>query len=319
MKKILFIVVLLFVGSVLEIEAQSLVNRLARKAENAAVRAVERNVGKQVEKAVDEAVDDAFEEAEKEREKEAQELEKLAKQAESDLQEAAENLEAAQNEEDQTLVPLAEYDFTIDYELTDDPFFCFREGMKLTYADLDKKGKPTAYSVNEITKVDGEPPFNCEIEYTITLLDDKKESLGIEPMVQSFSIKNGIVTFDENSFAGQAMQALDIKIGGTLFRLPSNAKVGDTFGDYSIVMDMGGIKTTSNVTNIRVVAEETVNVDGIDIECVVIEHTTSSKVFGIKTEGTQKIWYGRGYGTVRTETYDAKAKKVTTNALVEID
>ena len=173
--------------------------------------------------------------------------------------------------------------------------------------------------MNEITKLEGEAPFNCTVEYTVTLLDDKKNSLGITPMVQSYSIRNGIVTFDENSFAGQMMQGMDVKISGTLFRLPSNAKVGDTFEDYSILLNMGGIKSTAHVTNIRVTAEETLTIDGVDIECVVVENHTSTKAIGIKSEGTQKIWYGRGYGAVRTETYDKKGKILTTNALVEID
>lgn len=43
------------------------------------------------------------------------------------------------------------------------------------------------------------------------------------------------------------------------------------------------------------------------------------KVMGIKAEGSQKIWYGRGYGAVKTETYEKKGKIMTTNVLVEID
>ena len=326
MKKIIVIMMLLVFGCSMESEAQNIVNRIARRAENAAAKAVERNVTKKVEEAVNEAVDEAFEEAEKEREKGEKELEKQLEKAEKEIIEAAEEMEAVQKEIEeeeatrfQDAVSLDEYDFSIDYELVADPFFGYKEGVKLTFADLDKKGKPTAHTLNEITKLEGEAPFNCTVEYTVTLLDDKKNSLGITPMVQSYSIRNGIVTFDENSFAGQMMQGMDVKISGTLFRLPSNAKVGDTFEDYSILLNMGGIKSTAHVTNIRVTAEETLTIDGVDIECVVVENHTSTKAIGIKSEGTQKIWYGRGYGAVRTETYDKKGKILTTNALVEID
>lgn len=333
MRRFLLAMIILLIGGCVETEAQNVVNRIARRAENAAVRAVERNVGKQVEKAVDKAVDDAFEEAEKEAEKEVEKAEKEIKEAEKEIEKAekelietAEEIEAVQQEieeEEETIfqdaVSIQDYDFSIDYELVADPFFGFKKGVKLTFADLDKKGKPTSHSVNEITKIEGEAPFNCTVEYSVTLLDDKKKSLGIEPMVQTFVIKNGIVTFDENSFAGQLMQGMDVKISGTLFRFPSNAKVGDTFEDYSILFNMGGIKSTSHVTNIRVTSEETITVDGVDIECVVVENTTSSKVMGIKSEGTQKVWYGRGYGAVRTENYDDKGKLLTTNALVEIE
>lgn len=305
---------LLLVGGIIELQAQNIVNRIARRAERAAVRTVERKVGEKVEEAVEEAVDDALEEAEKER-----------KEAEEALIESAQEIDSLQKEmeEEEKLFENAtsfeDYDFSIDYELVADPFFGFKEGVKLTFADLDKKGKPTSHSVNEVTKIEGETPFNCTVEYTVTLLDDKKKPIGMEPMVQRYSIRNGIVTFDDNSFAGQLLQGMEVKISGTLFRLPSNAKVGDTFGDYSILINMGGVKTTSHVTNIRVTAEETLNIDGVKIECVVVENSTSSKALGIKSEGAQKIWYGRGYGAVRTETYDKKGKLVSTNALVEID
>ena len=316
---------LLVFGCSMESEAQNIVNRITRRAERAAVNAVERNVSKKVENAVNEAVDEAFEEAEKKAEKEIEKAEKEIKEAEKEIIEAAEEMEAVQKEieeEEATIfqdaVSLDEYDFSIDYELVADPFFGYKEGVKLTFADLDKKGKPTAHSVNEITKLEGEAPFNCTVEYTVSLLDDKKNPLGIE-MVQSYSIRNGIVTFDEDSFAGQMLQGMEVKISGTLFRLPSNAKVGDTFEDYSVLINMGGIKSTAHVTNIRITAEETLTIDGVDIECVVVENNTASKAIGIKSEGTQKIWYGRGYGAVRTETYDKKGKILTTNALVEID
>lgn len=325
MKKIIVIMMLLVFGCSMESEAQNIVNRIARRAERAAVNAVERNVSKKVENAVNEAVDEAFEETEKKAEKEIEKAEKEIKEAEKEIIEAAEEMEAVQKEieeEEATIfqdaVSLDEYDFSIDYELVADPFFGYKEGVKLTFADLDKKGKPTAHSVNEITKLEGEAPFNCTVEYTVSLLDDKKNPLGIE-MVQSYSIRNGIVTFDEDSFAGQMLQGMEVKISGTLFRLPSNAKVGDTFEDYSVLINMGGIKSTAHVTNIGITAEETLTIDGVDIECVVVENNTASKAIGIKSEGTQKIWYGRGYGAVRTETYDKKGKILTTNALVEID
>lgn len=326
MKRFITIMLLLLMGSSIELDAQNIVNRIARRAERAAVNAVERNVSKQVNKAVDKAIDDAFEAKEKEIEEKVEEAEKVIEETAKEVEAAIEEAETVQEEiekEEETVfkdaVDFDEYDFSIDYELVADPFFGYKKGVKLTFADLDKKGKPTAHTMNEITKLEGEAPFNCTVEYTVTLLDDKKNSLGITPMVQTYSIRNGIVTFDENSFAGQLMQGMDVKISGTLFRLPSNAKVGDTFEDYSILLNMGGIKSTAHVTNIRVTAEETLTIDGVDIECVVVENHTSTKAIGIKSEGTQKIWYGRGYGAVRTETYDKKGKILTTNALVEID
>ena len=84
------------------------------------------------------------------------------------------------------------------------------------------------------------------------------------------------------------------------------------------MMNVAGLKTTSNVTGQKVVAEETLNVDGRSIECVVVEQTTSTKVLGMNQSGTQKTWYGKGYGSVKLETYNAKGKLVSGNILVGI-
>ena len=66
MKKKVFTMIVLIIAGVIELQAQSIVTRIARKTRKATVDAVERNVEKKVEKAVDKAVDDAFSEVEKE-------------------------------------------------------------------------------------------------------------------------------------------------------------------------------------------------------------------------------------------------------------
>lgn len=95
--------------------------------------------------------------------------------------------------------------------------------------------------------------------------------------------------------------------------------VGDTFPDYNIVMNLAGLKTTSNVTGQKIVAEETLEIDGRSIECVVVEQTTSTKVLGMNQSGKQKTWYGKGYGSVKMETYNAKGKLVSGNILTGIE
>jgi len=91
------------------------------------------------------------------------------------------------------------------------------------------------------------------------------------------------------------------------------------YPDYSMTINIAGIKTTSNVTGQKVVAMETLTVDGKNIECVVVEQTTSTKVLGMNQSGVQKTWYGKGYGNVKTETYNGKGKLVSGNILVGIE
>lgn len=149
-------------------------------------------------------------------------------------------------------------------------YFLYNEGAKLTIANTDAKGKHTGYSTLEVKEVVGSRS-NCTVKYESMVYDKKMNPMLTAPVVQEFTVRNGVVTYDPQSMAGQVMQGMQVTVEGTPFALPAGAKVGDTFPDYNIVMNIAGLKTTSNVTGQKVVAEETLNIDGRDIECVVVE------------------------------------------------
>lgn len=196
-------------------------------------------------------------------------------------------------------------------------YFLYNEGAKLTIANTDAKGKHTGYSTLEVKEVVGSRS-NCTVKYETMVYDKKMNPMLTAPLVQEFTVRNDVVTYDPQSMIGQVMQGMQVTVEGTPFTLPAGAKVGDTFPDYNIVMNVAGLKTTSNVTGQKVVAEETLNIDGRSIECVVVEQTTSTKVLGMNQSGTQKTWYGKGYGSVKMETYNAKGKLVSGNILLGI-
>ena len=187
-----------------------------------------------------------------------------------------------------------------------EPFFLHKEGVKLTYADKDKKGKINSYTETTATKVTGDAD-NCTVTYSMMVMDNKKNPVLKQPMTQTFEVKNGTVTYDPKSLVGQIMEGMQVTVTGTPFQLPSNVKVGDTFGDYT------------EVTGVKAVAEETLDVNGTSIDCVVIENTTVSKVIGIKQTTIQKIWYGHGIGPVKTNMYNKKGKLMTSQELVSIE
>lgn len=197
-------------------------------------------------------------------------------------------------------------------------YFLYNEGAKLTITNTDAKGKATGYSTLEVTEVVGSRS-NCTVKYESMVLDKKKNPMYPTPFVMEFTVRNNVVTFDPKSMVGQIMTGMQVTVEGTPFSLPANAKVGDTFPDYNIVMNLAGLKTTSNVTGQKVVAEETLEIDGRSIECVVVEQTTSTKVLGMNQSGKQKTWYGKGYGSVKMETYNAKGKLVSGNILTGIE
>ena len=199
-----------------------------------------------------------------------------------------------------------------------EPFFLHKEGVKLTYADKDKKAKINSYTETTATKVTGDAD-NCTVTYSMMVMDNKKNPVLKQPMTQTFEVKNGTVTYDPKSLVGQIMEGMQVTVTGTPFQLPSNVKVGDTFGDYTITLNLAGIKTNTEVTGVKAVAEETLDVNGTSIDCVVIENTTVSKVIGIKQTTIQKIWYGHGIGPVKTNMYNKKGKLMTSQELVSIE
>ena len=168
------------------------------------------------------------------------------------------------------------------------------------------------------TKVTGDAD-NCTVTYSMMVMDNKKNPVLKQPMTQTFEVKNGTVTYDPKSLVGQIMEGMQVTVTGTPFQLPSNVKVGDTFGDYTITLNLAGIKTNTEVTGVKAVAEETLDVNGTSIDCVVIENTTVSKVIGIKQTAIQKIWYGHGIGPVKTNMYNKKGKLMTSQELVSIE
>ena len=87
-------------------------------------------------------------------------------------------------------------------------------------------------------------------------------------------------------------------------------------GEWQVSIDNGATFTSLGV---KAVAEETLDVNGTSIDCVVIENTTVSKVIGIKQTTIQKIWYGHGIGPVKTNMYNKKGKLMTSQELVSIE
>ena len=87
-------------------------------------------------------------------------------------------------------------------------------------------------------------------------------------------------------------------------------------GEWQVSTDNGATFTSLGV---KAVAEETLDVNGTSIDCVVIENTTVSKVIGIKQTTIQKIWYGHGIGPVKTNMYNKKGKLMTSQELVSIE
>lgn len=197
-----------------------------------------------------------------------------------------------------------------------DPFYPMKEGVKLSYTLTDKKGKVSGYSESTVVSVK-----NSGTQTEVTMQSMAKDKNGKDilqnPMDLTVMIEDGAVIMSPKALAGKIVAGLDIT-GGDL-RLPVNLTTGTTLNDYDITMGIAGINTTSHITDVKAVAEETLEVSGHSIPCVVVESTSSVKVLGIKRSSLQKTWYGRGVGIVKLETYDNKGKLESTQTLTSIE
>lgn len=197
-----------------------------------------------------------------------------------------------------------------------EPFFFTKDGLKLTLAEKDGKGKINGYTQSCVVSVEGEPS-NCSVAYKTMVMDKKKKPLLNEEIDMKIYIKDGVVTFDPASLAGKLMEGMQVT--GDNLILPADISVGDVLDDYTITVNIGAMKTTTSNSGIKVTGEETLDIGEIAIDCLIVESTVLAKVIGIKQEMKQKVWYGRGIGPVKTETYNKKGKLMSVQELVEIE
>jgi len=196
------------------------------------------------------------------------------------------------------------------------PYFMNKEGTVLTYENKDAKKKVTGYSKMTVTKVEGDAT-NCSVSYESMVMDAKKKPILSKPLVMNVQIVNGAVQLDPAALVGTMSEGMQVT-GGSLL-LPNNLSVGDIFDDYTVNVAIGPIKSSSAFSGIKVIAEETLDVGGKAIACMVVESVVSSRVIGIKTEVVQKVWYGRSIGIIKNESYDKKGKIQTTQELISIE
>ena len=193
------------------------------------------------------------------------------------------------------------------------PFFPNKEGVILTYANMDKNGKPTDYVRYTITKVASTDAQNFEVTYDTEALDKKQEVLFKMPV--EIHVKNGTVHFDPSSSMGKMMEGVTVTGEGTV--VPANLEEGMMLDDSSVTVKMGSLTVVfSKITETKVVAKEELTTPAGTFECYKVQSKVNGKAMGFRSENTVYTWYARNIGTVRTETYDKKNKLVSSGELI---
>lgn len=189
-----------------------------------------------------------------------------------------------------------------------EPFCCVKQGAELKYQTTDAKGNETSTSVTKITDVSGFDG-NYTLTQTITVFVNGTQ------MFQPMSVTTTITDGNASMALGGGM-AVDITSDVPF--IPSNLSVGQELSTGTMIINMNGIKTTQEISSHKVVGQEEINTPAGTFDCFVVEQEYVATVAFMKVKGSQKIWYARGVGNVKTETYDKKGKISSRQILVSI-
>lgn len=187
-----------------------------------------------------------------------------------------------------------------------EPFCCVKQGAELKYLTTDAKGNETGTSTTKITSATGSDG-NYNVAMTVTMYVNG---------TQLFSPMNITTTVTDGNASVALGGGAAIEMATDVPLIPPHLAVGLELGTGNIVMNVGGIKTTQEIHTHKVVGREELTTPAGTFDCYIIEQTYTAKMAFIKAKGSQKVWYARGIGNVKTETYDKKGKLSTQQILI---
>ena len=194
-----------------------------------------------------------------------------------------------------------------------------KEGVSLTYATKNAKGKVQSYSKQTVTSVEGSGN-NFTITYSSEALDAKKKAqAGVPVLSYSYRVENGAVIIDPKALLnGLTTGSTDGAAEGTPMVLPANMKAGDVLPDCEVNMQIAFLKISASYTEGVCEGEESLTTEAGTFLCKKTKFRCKSSAMGIKTEMIVQAWYAPGVGLVKQDMYTVKGKLNTTQVLVEL-
>ena len=200
------------------------------------------------------------------------------------------------------------------------PLCPMKEGLALTYAVKNDKGKVQSYSQQTVTSIEGSGS-NMTITYSIEALDAKKKAQSKVPIISySYKVENGNVVFDPKSILNSVSSSLPVDgtAEGTSMVLPANMKSGDALTDCEIKMQVAFLKISATYSEGMCEGDEDITTEAGTFHCKKTKYNCKSSAMGIKSEVVVHAWYAPGIGVVKQEIYNNKGKLNTVQELVEL-
>lgn len=188
------------------------------------------------------------------------------------------------------------------------PYCCVTKGAELTFTDYDAKGKETGTTTNVYKDV----KVISDMDYDVTMQTTVNAGGMVTSVETAMEVRNGsaMISLGQGSID---LTATDPE----LMRIPNQLAVGYKLPLGEMIVDLGGLRVKSTITENEVVDREEITTPAGTFKCYVVKQTSEGRVMGIKSSTTIKTWYARGIGAVKTETY-SKGDLISSSVLTSI-
>jgi len=201
-------------------------------------------------------------------------------------------------------------------------YYPVMEGSVLGYKSFDDKGKVTGSNKQTIISKSTTPKG---VDYTVkSEAWDAKDKLVSEATLV-MRCEGGRFLMDMKSFMDPKsmgdMKDMQMEISGVDLEIPAEMIVGQSLPDANISMafstnNMVIMRLMVNITNRKVVAQESVAVPAGTFDCLKLTYDIETKAM-FKMTASSAQWLAKGPGVVKTETYDKKGKLSSSQVLTE--
>ncbi len=205
-------------------------------------------------------------------------------------------------------------------------FYPMKAGTKMTLNHFDAKNKPSGQSLQTI-KSSRATANGMEAEVESEFVDTKGRGTG----QRSYTVvcENGVFKLNMQDMIGsggaaQAQSAeMRMEVMGDNLDLPVKLKAGQVLngGTMNMKSYMGGLKLMDwdfIIKDRKVESVESVTVPAGTFECYKVTYLMDYKMMGKMRHSKSTVWYAKGAGMVKQETYDDGGKPMGSLVLASL-
>ena len=193
-------------------------------------------------------------------------------------------------------------------------FYQLKPNASFTLTTYNAKGKPALSATHQYKSVD-KTADGVTARLDVEMFDDKDKSMGKNSY--DLTCRQGTIHLNMREFAFMGAPTpgnLDVEASGDDLALPAALNVGQDLGGaaFNIKARMGGVKFMDRnftVKDRKVEGMETLQTPAGKFDCYKITYLTDTEgMMGKLRTYKTVVWYAKGPGMVRNESYDDKGK-----------